>query len=202
MNTDDQNVIPFEFDGHDVRAIRRDGEAWLVAKDVCNALDLSQTASGVRRLDDDEKGFATVRTPGGPQEVTVINKAGVKRLISTSRKPKASQLASALGMDTLKANVTCIEAEVAKRVQHVFSRHEVSTQHSFGPYRVDMFFPAFDLIVEVDENQHEGYCEWSETAREGYLRSGGLQVIRYYPGEEPIESLFGKIHSAILEVVT
>jgi prophage antirepressor-like protein len=99
MNTDDQNVIPFEFDGHDVRAIRRDGEAWLVARDVTDALRIDRTQ--IRRLDDDEKGVHKVHTPGGQQEMSVINEAGAYRLVFTSRKESAERFKRWLAHEVL-----------------------------------------------------------------------------------------------------
>lgn len=42
-------------------------------------------------LDDDEKGAHIVRTPGGEQEVTIINESGLYSLILRSRKPSAKR---------------------------------------------------------------------------------------------------------------
>ena len=38
-----------------VRAVEHDGEPWFVAKDVCNALGLSDVSNAVEKLDEDEK---------------------------------------------------------------------------------------------------------------------------------------------------
>ena len=45
-------------------------------------------------LDDDEKGSAIVRTPGGDQKLTVINESGLYALGLRSRKPEARKLAA------------------------------------------------------------------------------------------------------------
>lgn len=58
---------------------------------MAEALDIGRTQEATRRLDDDEKGVSTIHTPGGPQEMTVINEAGVYRLIFTSRKEAAGR---------------------------------------------------------------------------------------------------------------
>lgn len=86
MNT---NPIPFAFDDHLVRVIVRDGDPWFVAADVAKVLEIGRTDDAVRRLDDDEKD--TIRTPGGPQEMTIINESGLYSLILTSRKPAAKR---------------------------------------------------------------------------------------------------------------
>lgn len=70
-----------------VRAITIDGEPWFVAADVCKALEIDRTAS--RRLDDDEKGVYSMHTPGGKQDITIINEPGLYSLVLGSRKPEA-----------------------------------------------------------------------------------------------------------------
>jgi prophage antirepressor-like protein len=72
-----------------IRVIDRDGEAWFIAADVCAALGLIDVSRFVSRLDDDEKGTTTTRTPGGDQTVLIVNEPGLYSLILTSRKPEA-----------------------------------------------------------------------------------------------------------------
>ncbi len=69
----------------------RDGEPWFVAADVCDALELRDTSNVVARLDDDERGTHTVRTPSGDQEMLIINESGLYSLVLTSRKPEAKK---------------------------------------------------------------------------------------------------------------
>ena len=72
-----------------VRAMLRDGEPWFVAADVCAALGIARTDDGVSRLDDDEKDTDSIRTPGGAQQMSIINESGLYALILGSRKPEA-----------------------------------------------------------------------------------------------------------------
>lgn len=72
-----------------VRVVDVDGEPWFVAKDVCDCLDLTNTAQTISYLDDDEKGVTTNYTPGGKQEMSIISEAGLYSLILRSRKPEA-----------------------------------------------------------------------------------------------------------------
>ena len=66
-----------------------DGETWFVAADIWAVLEHTDPSSAVSRLDDDERGAATVRTPGGDQEMNVVNESGMYALVFTSRKPEA-----------------------------------------------------------------------------------------------------------------
>lgn len=79
----------FDYKEHPVRMVEQADGPWWVLKDVCEALDISDHKSVSRRLDDDEKGVDFIPTPGGQQEVTVINEPGLYSVILRSNKPEA-----------------------------------------------------------------------------------------------------------------
>lgn len=72
-----------------IRALAIDGEPWFVAKDVCEALGISNNRDALARLDEDEKGVALTDTPGGKQRVQTVNEPGLYTLVLSSRKPEA-----------------------------------------------------------------------------------------------------------------
>lgn len=72
-----------------IRVIDRDGEPWFITVDACRALELRNSRDAISRLDDDEKGVASIDTPGGPQEMSIINEPGLYTLVLGSRKPEA-----------------------------------------------------------------------------------------------------------------
>lgn len=78
----------------EIRAITIDDEPWLVAADVCSALDIGNPSQAISRLDDDEKMTLTTNEGhsgkvGGAQMLNVISEAGLYSLILKSRKPEA-----------------------------------------------------------------------------------------------------------------
>jgi anti-repressor protein len=75
--------------GHVVRTVVIGGEPHFVAKDVCDVLGLEQVSRALDRLDDDERGVTSMHTPGGVQQMSVINESGLYSLILGSRKPEA-----------------------------------------------------------------------------------------------------------------
>jgi prophage antirepressor-like protein len=79
----------FRFESKTVRVIIIDGVVWWVLKDVCDVLDIGNSRDVAARLDDDEKGVGIIDTPGGKQEVTIINEPGLFKLILRSNKPEA-----------------------------------------------------------------------------------------------------------------
>jgi len=74
-----------------VRVIMKNNEPWFVAKDVCDCLGISNSRDAISRLDNDEKDVALTDTPGGKQEMQVVNEAGLYTLVLSSRKKEAKQ---------------------------------------------------------------------------------------------------------------
>lgn len=70
----------------DVRALSIDGEPWFVAKDVCDALDLSNPSVSVQSLDEDERAKFNLGRQG---ETNIVSEPGLYKLIMRSRKPEA-----------------------------------------------------------------------------------------------------------------
>lgn len=81
----------FNYKGQQVRTVIKDGQPWWVAKDVCNILGLGNSRMALERLDDDEKGVSLIDTPGGLQQMQVVNEPGLYVLILGSRKKEAKE---------------------------------------------------------------------------------------------------------------
>jgi len=80
----------FDEAGHQLRVVMgEDGEPRFVAKDVCEALELTDTSKALSPLEEDEKGTSSIRTPGGNQQLLVVTEPGLYSLIINSRKPGA-----------------------------------------------------------------------------------------------------------------
>lgn len=74
----------------EVRTLTKDGEPWFVGKDVADILGYSDTAQAVRKhIDDEDKGVVEMTTPGGKQNMVIINESGLYSLILSSKLPTA-----------------------------------------------------------------------------------------------------------------
>lgn len=85
------DLIPFSYDGREVRTVLVDGEPEFVAVDVCRILDHSNSRAAVAGLDDDEKGVRNVYTLGGDQQMVTVTEPGLYSLIIRSRRPEAKK---------------------------------------------------------------------------------------------------------------
>ncbi|WP_026676742.1 phage antirepressor [Fictibacillus gelatini] len=81
----------FNYGSAQVRTVIKNNEPWFVAKDVTEVLEIKNSRDALSRLDIDEKDVALTDTPGGKQEMTIINESGLYSLILGSRKPEAKQ---------------------------------------------------------------------------------------------------------------
>ncbi len=72
-----------------VRTIAKDGEIWFVAKDVCDAFGESNRNRAMQPIDEDEKGYTQMTTPGGNQKVAVVNESGLYSLLFAMQPTKA-----------------------------------------------------------------------------------------------------------------
>jgi anti-repressor protein len=73
----------------EVRALTIDNQPWFVASDVAKALGYRMASDMTRRLDEDEKGTRSMRTPSGEQDMTIITEAGMYSAILGSKLPEA-----------------------------------------------------------------------------------------------------------------
>lgn len=76
----------------EIRTVTIDNEPWLVGKDVAETLGYSNTRKAIAdHVDGEDKGVTKCDTPGGVQELTVINESGLYSLVLSSKLPSAKK---------------------------------------------------------------------------------------------------------------
>lgn len=84
------SIVPFDFQGHNVRVVIIDGEPWWVIVDVCKALEIENTYQVAQRLENEDTRQARVLDARGiEQNANVVNEAGLYEIIIRSDKPNA-----------------------------------------------------------------------------------------------------------------
>lgn len=158
------SVASFSFENFSVRAINRNGEIWFVAADVCAAIDLG--TEQIRRIDDDEKGLHLTQTPGGKQEMSIINESGLYALILRSRKPEAKRFRKWVTSEVLPAirKTGSYSVSISKAQQGELSAL-VSERFPSGkdrPYAWSRFNNHFRLASYKDlpSSRFEEACEY------------------------------------------
>ncbi|HAV8853591.1 BRO family protein [Escherichia coli] len=84
---DFRDLVVLRFDSVNVRVVYLNGDPWFVAKDVCAALELTNSRMALQALDDDESNTVTLTygIRGNPNH-SVVSESGFYKLIARSRK--------------------------------------------------------------------------------------------------------------------
>ena len=114
---DFRDLVVLRFDGVNVRVVYLNGDPWFVAKDVCAALELTNSRTALQMLDDDEKGVNLTYTPGGNQNMSIISESGFYKLIKTKSAPLPERLCEQLTYCAKN------ESEQWDYINHVEKRH-------------------------------------------------------------------------------
>jgi anti-repressor protein len=85
------DLIPFAYEGAEVRSLLVDDEPWFVAADVARILGYRMASDMTRRLEVDDRGTRSVRTPSGDQDMTVISEPGLYVAVIGSQAAAARQ---------------------------------------------------------------------------------------------------------------
>jgi len=80
----------FNYEGKEVRTVVKDGEPWVVAKDVCELLGYAwKGQAAIAHVPEDWRGVTSVQTPSGIQEMVVLSEQGLYFFLARSDKPGA-----------------------------------------------------------------------------------------------------------------
>ncbi len=90
-----ENFVPIIFEHEkfgEVRVVIIDGKPWFVGKDVAVALNYANPRDALaKHVPNKFKRKSQIATPGGVQEMTVINETGMYKLILRSKLPKTEE---------------------------------------------------------------------------------------------------------------
>lgn len=76
----------------EVRTLTIDNEPWFVGRDVAEALGYTNPQRAIRdHVDNEDKGVTGMVTPGGKQNIPIINESGLYSLIMSSKLPSAKK---------------------------------------------------------------------------------------------------------------
>lgn len=86
------NLQLFKFEGKEVRTLKINDEPYFVGKDVATILGYVKAANAIsQHVDDEDKGVTKMMTPGGNQNIQIINESGMYSLILSSKLPNAKK---------------------------------------------------------------------------------------------------------------
>ena len=180
-----------------VRSIMVNDEPYFVGKDVAEILGYSRTADAIKvHVDKEDKGVCEMQTPGGVQNVTIINESGLYSIILSSKMPNAkkfkrwvtSEVLPAIrkhgvfAVDTMlndpDAMIAALQAYKEERQRRLLLESENAVQKQqllemkpkVSYYDVVINSPDLISITEIAKDYG-----WSAKHMNGYLHSKGIQ---------------------------
>lgn len=113
-----------------VRTVEINGTPWLVGKDVATALGYAKPQNAIsRHVDSEDQKVAPIQgTPGGEQEMLIINESGLYSLILSSKMPKAKAFKRWVTSEVLPAIREHGAYESVKAKQHIEQLEATNTR--------------------------------------------------------------------------
>ncbi len=111
-----------------------------------------------------------------------IGANGLKILCCKSRKPQSIILANGLGIDLGDTKTLLQETKTLAALAEIFKGENITFQFPVGPYRVDVYLPAYNIVVECDEHEHHRYNKEHKDMRAQYIEDTiGCRFVRFDP---------------------
>jgi len=149
--------------------IIKDNQVIVKANDIGDLLDIKDIKSTIRDFDKDEVHSTLVLDSiGRLQKTNMLTEKGIKRLICSSRKPMSVLLARELGINVQHKYVP-VETTFVINIKKTFLGEEILEQYIVGDYILDLYFPKYNLAIEIDENAHK-FKKNQDYIKEEYIR--------------------------------
>jgi len=96
-------IVPFDFNGFELRTLGTIEDPLFVAADVCAVLDIGNVSAACDGLEDDEKLLSSMVASGQTRELLCLTESGLYSLVIRSRKPEARLFRKWLTSDVIPA---------------------------------------------------------------------------------------------------
>lgn len=142
-----------------------------LANDIGKILGMQNIRAGVKNFKTDEKMTnykIKMKDRNGVsknRQVTMLTLKGVKRVICSSRKQAPQWMLDQLEITCHNSWVTPIETSIIDKILKIFPDEKFIHQFSCKNYLVDLYHPARNICIEVDENNHNHYDVEKEERR-------------------------------------
>lgn len=119
-----------------VRTINIDKDPWFVAKDVMEMFKATNRNRLMQDLEEDEKGYTQIDTPGGPQKMAIINESGLYSLLFAMTPTKARGVSE----DYIKMRTSQL-----KQFKRWITHEVIPSIRKTGKYEVNFDNPMYNL---------------------------------------------------------
>lgn len=174
----------FNFEELSVRTMSIDGEPYFVGKDVAEILGYKKTANAINKhVDDEDKGVTKLGTPGGVQDVTIINESGLYSLIFSSKLESAKRFKRWVTSEVLptlrKTGTYQVPDNPMDALKLMFQAQE-ETKEEINSVKAD--------VIDLKENQKLDSGEYGLVTRTVNQRVAYIRQIHGLPNKKEINT--------------
>jgi len=161
-----------------------DGEPYFVGKDVAEILGYKKTANAINKhVDDEDKGVTKLGTPGGVQDVTIINERGLYSLIFSSKLESAKRFKRWVTSEVLptlrKTGTYQVPDNPMDALKLMFQAQE-ETKEEINSVKAD--------VIDLKENQKLDSGEYGLVTRTVNQRVAYIRQIHGLPNKKEINT--------------
>ena len=168
------------FDGTEIRSFNDDNGTWFDLYQISTILGYAKRSYLATHYGPRYK-LALQRN----QESVYTNEEGLREILNRGRKPMCKEMLQQLDFDT-SDKINSPEADILVQIiDFVKTAHDdikYDLQYPCGTYRIDMYIPKYNVVIEVDELGHKDRDPIYEAKREDYIRSNlSDKILRVNP---------------------
>ena len=134
----------------------------------------------------------------------LVSISAIKLIIASTITPRIISMMELLGIESIDCKIISKEAKFIGCIIKAFATEVTITQYAVGKYRVDLYFPNYNLVIECDEFGHADRDPEKEIARQKYIEDAlDAEFIRFNPDAPDFDiiEIISLIHSYIAETV-
>lgn len=168
--------------------------------DLGKILNLSNVRTSVCNFGPGLKNIISTDSSTGKKKSVYLTYEGFLKLLINSRKPDTIIVAEKIGINIETIGFAHIEAETIKCIEDCFFNETIIREYVIKPYRVDLYFPEYCLIIECDEDAHRKNQANDQKRQEDIINVyPQVKFLRYRPQENNfnIFEICGRIHNHI-----
>ena len=183
----------FNFEELPVRTLTVNEEPCFVGKDVADILGYKRTADAIREhVDAEDKGVGKIQTPGGMQNVTLINESGLYSLIFSSKLESAKRFKRWVTSEVLptlrKTGTYQVPSDPMQALKLMFKATE-QTKEEIAKVKAD--------VIDLKENQKLDTGDYNLLSRTINQRVAHIQKIHAITNQKQRSELFRDINSEV-----
>lgn len=162
-----------------IKTVHDGSDTWYCAKDVENTLNLKKIRNTLSKMPKDMKRTFKSPSPGGHQNMLFVSEAGFMDFISRTRSIHSVEVAKQLGMNVQNHVPMCDERDILLQIAKAFNGEIMHTQYTVLTYKIDLYFPKFNLALEFDEAFHKQQLESDKCRESAIYNEIGCTFIRF-----------------------